>query len=113
VIVLSFPGQNGLDSVENVLPHLPASLLHYVESSAHNNMKLKLQLFPIDDGTRRALEMVSTKRNNVDDFDVEVLVIEQYSENVIVFSFGCRISIIHTWNSLLVLGKRYHQYWNI
>ncbi|KAI5584897.1 hypothetical protein BDE02_06G111900 [Populus trichocarpa] len=50
-------GQNGLDSVENVLPHLPASLLHYVESSAHNNMKLKLQLFPIDDGTRRALEM--------------------------------------------------------
>ncbi|XP_034913829.1 TSL-kinase interacting protein 1 isoform X3 [Populus alba] len=50
-------GQKGLDSVENVLPHLPASLLHYVESSAHNNMKLKLQLFPIDDGTRRALEM--------------------------------------------------------
>ncbi|KAJ6407463.1 hypothetical protein OIU84_010871 [Salix udensis] len=50
-------GQKGLDSVENVLPHLPASLLDYVESSAHNNMKLKLQLFPIDDGTRKALEM--------------------------------------------------------
>ena len=65
MIVLSFPGQKGLDSVENVLPHLPASLLDYVESSAHNNMKLKLQLFPIDDGTRKALEMVSTKRNNV------------------------------------------------
>ncbi|KAF9680256.1 hypothetical protein SADUNF_Sadunf06G0102400 [Salix dunnii] len=50
-------GQKGLDSVENVLSHLPASLLDYVESSAHNNTKLKLQLFPIDDGTRKALEM--------------------------------------------------------
>ncbi|CAK7343138.1 unnamed protein product [Dovyalis caffra] len=50
-------GEKGLDSVENVLPHLPASSLHYVESNAHTNMKLKLQLFPIDDGTRRALEM--------------------------------------------------------
>ncbi|KAJ6699173.1 CRAMPED PROTEIN [Salix purpurea] len=50
-------GQKRLDSVENVLPHLRASLLDYDESSAHNNMKLKLQLFPIDDGTRKALEM--------------------------------------------------------
>ncbi|KAJ6746691.1 CRAMPED PROTEIN [Salix koriyanagi] len=50
-------GQKRLDSVENLLPHLPASLLDYDESSAHNNMKLKLQLFPIDDGTRKALEM--------------------------------------------------------
>jgi hypothetical protein len=34
-------------------------------------MKLKLQLFPIDDGTRRALEMVSTKMDYVDNFEVE------------------------------------------
>lgn len=29
-----------------------------MESNINSSMKLKLQLFPIDDGTRRALEMV-------------------------------------------------------
>lgn len=64
-----------------MLPPLPASLHQYVESNAHNIMKLKLQLFPIDDCTRRALEMVSTKTNYVDNFDVEeVLTAQHYSE---------------------------------
>lgn len=31
---------------------------HLVDGNAQNVLKLKLQLFPIDDGTRRALEMV-------------------------------------------------------
>ncbi|WCJ34493.1 TSL-kinase interacting protein 1 [Euphorbia peplus] len=46
------------DPIENnLLPSLPVfSQNHYVESNALANMKLKLQLFPIDDGTRRALE---------------------------------------------------------
>ncbi|XP_050228127.1 TSL-kinase interacting protein 1 isoform X2 [Mercurialis annua] len=44
--------------VEKGLPPLSAfSQNHYAESNAYTNMKLKLQLFPIDDGTRRALEM--------------------------------------------------------
>lgn len=49
--------------MEKGVPPLPAfSQNHYVGSNAQTNMKLKLQLFPIDDGTRRALEMVSMKR---------------------------------------------------
>ncbi|KDP29153.1 hypothetical protein JCGZ_16542 [Jatropha curcas] len=50
--------QKSPDQIENILPSVPVfSQNHYVESNAHTNMKLKLQLFPIDDGTRRALEM--------------------------------------------------------
>ncbi|XP_011030216.1 PREDICTED: TSL-kinase interacting protein 1-like [Populus euphratica] len=49
-------GKKGLDPVEKLLPHFHPSL-RCVESNALTNMKLKLQLFPIDDGTRRALEM--------------------------------------------------------
>uniref|UniRef100_A0A2C9V8E6 Uncharacterized protein n=1 Tax=Manihot esculenta TaxID=3983 RepID=A0A2C9V8E6_MANES len=46
------------DPMEKGVPPLPAfSQNHYVGSNAQTNMKLKLQLFPIDDGTRRALEM--------------------------------------------------------
>ncbi|KAJ9184320.1 hypothetical protein P3X46_004055 [Hevea brasiliensis] len=46
------------DPIEKDLPPLPAfAQNHYVESNTQTNMKLKLQLFPIDDGTRRALEM--------------------------------------------------------
>ncbi|XP_021897368.1 TSL-kinase interacting protein 1 isoform X2 [Carica papaya] len=50
------PGQKGLDLVEkppllSVTPHS-----FFVESNMHN-VKLKLQLFPIDDATRRAMEM--------------------------------------------------------
>ncbi|XP_065855826.1 TSL-kinase interacting protein 1 isoform X2 [Euphorbia lathyris] len=46
------------DPIEKDLPSLLVfSQNHYVESNAHANMKLKLQLFPIDEGTRRALEM--------------------------------------------------------
>lgn len=39
--------------------------------NAQTNIKLKLQLFPIDDDTRRALEMVSGKETNVNSFNVE------------------------------------------
>ncbi|KAJ6316279.1 hypothetical protein OIU78_019542 [Salix suchowensis] len=49
-------GKKHLDPVEKLHPHFHP-LLHCVESNAHTNTKLKLQLFPIDDGTRRALEM--------------------------------------------------------
>ncbi|KAJ4849213.1 hypothetical protein Tsubulata_038958 [Turnera subulata] len=49
-------GMKDLDPMDKVLPPLPASL-HHVESNVHASMKLKLQLFPIDDVTRRALEM--------------------------------------------------------
>ncbi|KAJ6871069.1 TSL-kinase interacting protein 1-like isoform X1 [Populus alba x Populus x berolinensis] len=49
-------GKKGLDPIEKLLPHFHPSL-RCVESNALTNMKLKLQLFPIDDGTRRALEM--------------------------------------------------------
>ncbi|KAJ8753977.1 hypothetical protein K2173_001875 [Erythroxylum novogranatense] len=49
-------GQSSLEPVEKALPPLPSQNNH-VDSNVHNNMKLKLQLFPIDDATRRALEM--------------------------------------------------------
>ena len=68
--VLSFTAKKGLDPVEKLLPHFHP-LLHCVESNALTNMKLKLQLFPIDDGTRRALEMVSTKMDYADNFVAE------------------------------------------
>lgn len=49
-------GQKGLDLVEK--PPLPSVTPQsfFVESNMHN-AKLKLQFFPIDDGTRRAMEM--------------------------------------------------------
>ncbi|XP_050380541.1 TSL-kinase interacting protein 1 isoform X2 [Argentina anserina] len=37
------------------MPNFPQTI--YAEHNIHNSMKLKLQLFPVDDGTRRALEM--------------------------------------------------------
>lgn len=41
-------------------PHVFPTLLHnsFNETNLQNSGKLKLQLFPIDDGTRRALELV-------------------------------------------------------
>ncbi|XP_024028707.1 TSL-kinase interacting protein 1 isoform X2 [Morus notabilis] len=44
-----------LGQVLHSLPTFPQS--PFVENNIHSAMKLKLQLFPIDDGTRRALEM--------------------------------------------------------
>ncbi|EOY07887.1 TSL-kinase interacting protein 1, putative isoform 1 [Theobroma cacao] len=54
----SVPGHKILDPVETNQPPLPVfSQNPLVESNIHSAGKLKLQLFPIDDSTRRALEM--------------------------------------------------------
>ncbi|KAJ0087818.1 hypothetical protein Patl1_32154 [Pistacia atlantica] len=50
--------QNALEPVDKAPLPLPAiSQNLFAENSAHAPVKLKLQLYPIDDGTRRALEM--------------------------------------------------------
>ncbi|XP_043705939.1 TSL-kinase interacting protein 1-like [Telopea speciosissima] len=52
-------GQKGIESVGRDLPPLPISACsHYQvrETCGQASVKLKLQLFPIDEGTRRALE---------------------------------------------------------
>ncbi|GLT25704.1 hypothetical protein SLA2020_008160 [Shorea laevis] len=52
------PGEKVLDQVENIQPLLPISPNLFVDSNLYGaSGKLKLQLFPIDDSTRRALEM--------------------------------------------------------
>ncbi|XP_039068283.1 TSL-kinase interacting protein 1-like isoform X2 [Hibiscus syriacus] len=52
------PGHNILDPVENNEPPLPSFPQNpFTENNIHAPGKLKLQLFPIDDSTRRALEM--------------------------------------------------------
>ncbi|XVF07867.1 hypothetical protein REPUB_Repub06bG0176700 [Reevesia pubescens] len=52
------PGHKIFDPVENNQPPLPSfSQNPFAESNIHATGKLKLQLFPIDDSTRRALEM--------------------------------------------------------
>lgn len=52
-------GQKGLDQVEHIHSPLPnSSQTPFVDNNMHATTgKLKLQLFPIDDSTRRALEM--------------------------------------------------------
>ncbi|ONI03008.1 hypothetical protein PRUPE_6G232900 [Prunus persica] len=53
----SAAGQSSAVPVGKVLPPMPAFVQNIdAESGTNNCMKLKLQLFPIDDGTRRALE---------------------------------------------------------
>ncbi|KAJ7957221.1 TSL-kinase interacting protein 1 [Quillaja saponaria] len=52
------PGQKCSYPAEDVLPSLASpSHYHVFDSSVNNSMKLKLQLFPADESTRRALEM--------------------------------------------------------
>ncbi|XP_039022254.1 TSL-kinase interacting protein 1-like [Hibiscus syriacus] len=52
------PGHKILDPVENIEPPLPTFPQNpFTENNIHAAGKLKLQLFPIDDSTRRALEM--------------------------------------------------------
>ncbi|KAI9153346.1 hypothetical protein LWI28_009912 [Acer negundo] len=52
------PEQKVPESADRALPPLPSiSQNLYTENNAQTSAKLKLQLFPIDDGTRRALEM--------------------------------------------------------
>ncbi|KAH7511987.1 TSL-kinase interacting protein 1 isoform X1 [Ziziphus jujuba] len=51
-------GQKSSDPVGEVLSSLPSFPQNiFVESNTHTSVKLKLQLFPIDDITRRALEL--------------------------------------------------------
>ncbi|KAE9607720.1 hypothetical protein Lal_00014151 [Lupinus albus] len=52
------PGEKCSDPVDQVLPSLPSfPQNHFVDNNVQSSMKLKLQLFPIDEPTRRALEM--------------------------------------------------------
>ncbi|KAE9597877.1 putative transcription factor MYB/SANT family [Lupinus albus] len=52
------PGEKCSGPVDHVLPSLPTfPQIHFVDNNVQNSMKLKLQLFPIDEPTRRALEM--------------------------------------------------------
>jgi hypothetical protein len=56
------PGEKCSDPADHVLPSLPTfPQNHSVDNNVQNIVKLKLQLFPIDEPTRRALEMVSTR----------------------------------------------------
>lgn len=58
------PGEKCSDPADYVLPSLPTCPQNqFVDNNVNNIMKLKLQLFPIDEPTRRALEMVSIKEN--------------------------------------------------
>ncbi|MED6119116.1 TSL-kinase interacting protein [Stylosanthes scabra] len=50
-------GEKCSDSANYVLPPLPTFPQNHVDNNVQNSMKLKLQLFPIDETTRRALEM--------------------------------------------------------
>ncbi|KAF8397995.1 hypothetical protein HHK36_016921 [Tetracentron sinense] len=54
--VVTTNGQMHIDCVGKVLPPLPIFSQEVTESCAQPYIKLKLQLFPIDEGTRRALE---------------------------------------------------------
>ncbi|CAK8562072.1 unnamed protein product [Lathyrus sativus] len=52
------PGEKCSDPADHVLPSLPTfPQNHYVDNNVQNIVKLKLQLFPIDEPTRRVLEM--------------------------------------------------------
>ncbi|XP_019421270.1 PREDICTED: TSL-kinase interacting protein 1-like [Lupinus angustifolius] len=52
------PGEKCSDPVDQVLPSLPSfPQNHFVDNNVQSTLKLKLQLFPIDEATRRALEM--------------------------------------------------------
>lgn len=56
--VLENPGEKCSDLSDHVLPSLPTfPQNHIIDNSVQNIVKLKLQLFPIDELTRRALEM--------------------------------------------------------
>ncbi|CAJ1942361.1 unnamed protein product [Sphenostylis stenocarpa] len=52
------PGEKCSDPADYVLPSLPVCPQNqFVDNSVNSSMKLKLQLFPIDEPTRRALEI--------------------------------------------------------
>ncbi|ESW28129.1 hypothetical protein PHAVU_003G261500 [Phaseolus vulgaris] len=51
------PGEKCFDPTDYVLPSLPTCPQNQFVDNNVNNMKLKLQLFPIDEPTRRALEV--------------------------------------------------------
>lgn len=62
-LCMFIPGEKCADPVEHVLPLPTFPQNHSVDNNMPNSMKLKLQLFPIDEPTRRALEMVWMKEN--------------------------------------------------
>ena len=63
--------ENGFDPVRTD-PPLPTSSPNFAnDNNTQTSTKLKLQLFPIEEGTRRALEMVSLKRSYATEFHVE------------------------------------------
>lgn len=66
-------GEKCFEPVEKDIPTLPTSSPNsFAESNTQASVvKLKLQLFPIDEGTRRALELVSLRRCYPNKFDVE------------------------------------------
>ena len=67
-----YPGTKKSSDPVEVLHSLPTvSQNPITESSIYSSMKLKLQLFPIDDGTRRALELVGTENNYVEIINAE------------------------------------------
>lgn len=79
------PGERCSDPADYVLPSLAkCPQKQFVDNNVNNSMKLKLQLFPIDEPTRRALEMVSIKENQQESYfsNVKVLL-----ETIISFSF--------------------------
>lgn len=110
VLSIAFPERNSAVPVGNFLPPMPDfSQNIYAENNIHNSMKLKLQLFPIDDSTRRALEMVSSNITYIFKFSWNKV---YRSCKQLGFLIRRRINIILTWNLHFLLGKRYPQLWN-
>ncbi|CAI0426827.1 unnamed protein product [Linum tenue] len=63
--------QKGLELVDKALVPLPASShLQNVDNNTYSSTKLKLQFFPIDDTTRRAMELRWTQHSTVSAADV-------------------------------------------
>lgn len=54
-------GEKGMDPVGKVVPSSPTSIQNLSRENSAQTFKLKLQLFPIDETTRKALEMVGAK----------------------------------------------------
>lgn len=99
------PGEKCSDPADHVLPSLPTfPQNNFVDNNVQNIMKLKLQLFPIDEPTRRALEMVSMKEIQQASYcsNVKVLLKTVIHTFIIylwvLFLFSSRITIIHSWS---------------
>jgi len=110
--LIFIPGEKCSDPTDYVLPSLPSCPQNQFVDNNVNSMKLKLQLFPIDEPTRRALEVVSIEKT------YKHLTVAMWNSfwkllYIYIFFVPFRISIIHTWSLHLVLERRYPQFWNI